>query len=54
MTKAQLRAYKNIRRERDHLARQIEELETIVYGTRGQNLDGMPREAPKATATSST
>lgn len=47
MTKAQLRAYKNIRRERDHLAQQIEELETIVYGTRGQNLDGMPRGGSK-------
>ncbi len=47
MTKAQLRAYKSIRQERDHLARQIEELEAIVYGTRGQNLDGMPRGGSK-------
>ena len=43
MTKAQLRAYKSLRLERDKLRQQIEELEAIVYGTKGQRLDGMPR-----------
>lgn len=43
MTKAQLRAYKDLRRERDKLLRQIEELEAVVYGTKGRRLDGMPR-----------
>lgn len=43
MTKADLRAYKDLRRERDKLLRQIEELEAVVYGTKGQRLDGMPR-----------
>lgn len=43
MTKAQLREYKTIRKERDELLRQIEALEAVVYGTKGQRLDGMPR-----------
>ena len=43
MTKAQLREYKGLRQERDKLKRQVEKLEAIVYGTKGQNFDGMPR-----------
>lgn len=43
MTKAQLRAYKHLRQERDKLKGQIEELEAVVYGPKGQGLDGMPR-----------
>lgn len=43
MTKAQLKAYKTLRLERDKLEKQLEELETIVYGLKGQDIDGMPR-----------
>lgn len=42
MTKAQLRAYRSIRLERDKLAGQIEELEAILYGPKIPNLNGMP------------
>lgn len=43
MTKAQLRAYKDLRRERDKIKEQLDELETVLYGPKGQRLDGMPR-----------
>lgn len=43
MTKAQLRAYKDLRGERDKIKQQLDELETVLYGPKGQRLDGMPR-----------
>lgn len=43
MTKAQLREYESVRKERDKLLRQLEELEAVLYGPKGQRLDGMPR-----------
>jgi RNA polymerase sigma factor (sigma-70 family) len=43
MTKAQLRAYKALRKERDTLARLISELEATIYGPKAVNYDGMPR-----------
>lgn len=43
MTKSQLRAYRDVRRERDQLLRMIENLETLLYGPRTSRLDGMPR-----------
>lgn len=43
MTKEDLRAYEDLRRERDHLAHLIEELESVLYGPKVPTLDGMPR-----------
>lgn len=43
MTKEQLKAYRNIKLERDRLADMIEELEATIYGPKAQRLDGMPR-----------
>lgn len=43
MTKEQLKAYVELRRERDDLARRIEEIELERYSPRSQRLDGMPR-----------
>lgn len=43
MTKEQLRAYRDIKLERDKLKGMIEELEVVLYGPRSQKLDGMPR-----------
>lgn len=43
MTKEQLRTYRDLRKERDDLARKIHELEWSMYGPRAQRLDGMPR-----------
>ena len=43
MTKAELRAYKDLRGERDKIKQQLDELETVLYGPKGQRLDGMPR-----------
>ena len=43
MTKDDLRAYKELRRERDHLAGLIEELESVLYGPKVPTIDGMPR-----------
>lgn len=40
MTKAQLRAYRDLKREKDDLERKVAALE---YGTGGLRLDGMPR-----------
>ena len=48
MTKAQLRAYKDLRRERDSLARLIGELEETIYSPKGQQLHGMPRNGSGA------
>lgn len=43
MTKEKLRAYRDMKRERDHLLDKIEEIECILYAPRTQKLDGMPR-----------
>lgn len=43
MTKAQLRAYKNLRLERDKLARMLEELEATIFGPKAVKYDTMPR-----------
>lgn len=43
MTKAQLRAYKELRRERDQLADMIDDIEAVMYGPKAVRLDGMPR-----------
>ena len=43
MKKAQLKAYREIKRERDDIKRRREELEDTMYGPRSQNLNGMPR-----------
>lgn len=46
MTKEELKAYIDIKKERDHLAKKIGELEAVMYGARSQSLDGMPRSGP--------
>ena len=43
MTKADLKAYKALRTERDRLAELIESLEAALYGPKIPTLDGMPR-----------
>lgn len=43
MTKAQLKAYREIKKERDDIKRRREDLENIMYGPRSQRIDGMPR-----------
>lgn len=43
MTKEQLRAYRDIKLERDHLAAMREELEAALYGPGSSRTDGMPR-----------
>lgn len=43
MTKAQLRAYKELRGERDKLARMLEELEATIFGPKAVKYDAMPR-----------
>lgn len=43
MTKERLRAYRDIKLERDKLAAMIEELDAVLYGPRSQRIDGMPR-----------
>ena len=43
MTKEQLRAYRDIKLERDKLSTMIEEVEAVLYSPRSQRLDGMPR-----------
>lgn len=43
MTKEQLKAYRNIKLERDRLAQMVEELEGSLYVPKSPNLDGMPR-----------
>lgn len=42
MTKERLRKYRDLKQERDKLLGQIDELEALLYGPKGQNLDGMP------------
>lgn len=43
MTKAQLKTYRAIKKERDDIKRRREELEDVMYGPRSQRIDGMPR-----------
>lgn len=43
MTKNQLRAYRDIKREREQLKLKIEGLEAELYSPGTQRLDGMPR-----------
>lgn len=43
MTKEQLKAYIEIKRELADLRRRREELEAALYGPRAQAIDGMPR-----------
>lgn len=43
MTKEDLKAYTQLRLERDRLAKMLGELTEIIYGPKGQRLDGMPR-----------
>ena len=42
MTKEQLRAYRDIKLERDKLAAMVENGEAVLYSPRSQKLDGMP------------
>lgn len=46
MTKEQLNAYKDIKKELADLQRRREELETALYSPRAQVLDGMPHGGP--------
>lgn len=46
MTKEQLQAYRDIKKEHDHLAKKIDQLEEAMYGPRSQRMDGMPRSGP--------
>lgn len=43
VTKEELKAYIELRKERNDLKRRIVELEAVMYGPRSQRLDGMPR-----------
>lgn len=43
MTKEQLRAYRDIKLEKDKLAAMVEEVEAVLYSPRSPNLSGMPR-----------
>lgn len=43
MTKERLRAYRDLRQERDKLKRLIDELELNIYGPSTSNLDGLPK-----------
>lgn len=43
MTKERLKAYRDIKRERDDLKRRVQELNAQLYKMRAQRLDGMPR-----------
>lgn len=43
MTKAQLKTYRAIKKERDDIKRRREDLEAAMYGPRSQRIDGMPR-----------
>ena len=43
MTKEQLKTYRDIKKEHDHLAQKIKQLELEMYGPRSQRVDGMPR-----------
>lgn len=43
MTKEQLKAYKEMKKERDDLRQRLQALDAQLYGMRAQRLDGMPR-----------
>lgn len=43
MTKEELRVYKDLRRERDQLAKMLADIEAVMYGPRASRMDGMPR-----------
>lgn len=43
MTKEQLKAYRDMKKEKDDLEQRIEALNAQLYGMRAQRLDGMPR-----------
>jgi len=43
MTKERLKAYKEMKKERDDLEQRVEALNAQLYGMRAQRLDGMPR-----------
>lgn len=47
MTKDQLRAYTQIKREKEQIERLIEELETLMTSPKIQRLDGMPHAPSK-------
>lgn len=42
MTKEQLRAYRDIKLEKDKLAAMVENVEAVLYSPRSPKLDGMP------------
>lgn len=46
MTKERLRNYQKIKREREQLLHQLEELEAALYSPKIQQLTGMPSSAP--------
>lgn len=46
MTKEQLKTYRDIKKEHDHLAQKIIQLKLEMYGPRSQRMDGMPRSGP--------
>lgn len=46
VTKADLKAYKTLRMERDRLVELIQGLEAALYGPKLPTLDGMPRSGP--------
>lgn len=46
MTKRRMRAYREIKRERDHLAGLIGELEVLIYGPKGVTLSLTPKGGP--------
>jgi len=43
MTKERLKAYREMKKEKDHLEQKIKTLEWEKYSPRSQRLDGMPR-----------
>lgn len=47
MTKERLRAYRDLKIERDQLKSKIEELSAELYSPRSQQLDGMPHSGSK-------
>lgn len=47
MTKERLRKYQDIKKEREQLRRQLEELEAALYYPKIQNLNGMPSAPAK-------
>lgn len=42
MTKEQLKAYRDIKLERDKLWEMVKELESTIYGAKSPRMDGMP------------